>query len=166
MLYTNKTYFKICLFDYLDGKMSNGYSKLANYQLGGSGFQIKSKNHQCRRKMNRQSGRKKAHSTNQQFTKNPTCLDGESNSDSKLNIGTTNVSELLLTKPKSFLKNLFSVAKLERYGQIDSSSNSNDQNGYGEEGTSRISVLNENVTTSSTKGNQSILGNVILFKFT
>ena len=144
---------------YLIGtKVSNGYSKLANYQLGGSGFQIKPRNRSSRHKKNKKFSHKRGDEMNINSKTGPktrksseTDVREESNLDTRSKSAPQGIFEF----PKQLWGNIVrKIINISEYGQLHSS---NDQNLSEEtviEGPNRISVLNQDASNGVAKGNQ------------
>ena len=130
---------------------------MANYHLGGSGFQVKSRTHQSSQKRNQQFNRKKIHENNlrgKRSTKHlKVCNNDLQQGKSNFNVRSKSVSEGLYRIPKSIFKKFFDdPAKTDKYGQLPSTNHSITHGPHGNEGTSQISVLDENKTNVATKG--------------
>ena len=137
-------------------KVSNGYSKLANYQLGGSGFQIKPRNRSSRHKKNKKFNHKRETETDihsKRDTKNHKSREPGVREVSNPDIRPKNVTEALWGFPKRLWGNIFSrLINVSEYGQLHSS---NDQNLSREtviEGPNRISVLNQDASNGAARG--------------
>ena len=137
--------------------MSNGYSKLANYHLGGSGFQVESRVRQTHEKIDQQLSNKKIQVNNRhgkrctKSTKN--CNNQSSQEEPSINGRSRTVSEGLSTIPKSIFNNFFSNrAKLSKYGQLHTPNTITSHPEHDNERSSHISVLDENVSNNSVKG--------------
>ena len=142
---------------YITGtKVSNGYSKLANYQLGGSGFQIKPRNRSSRHKKNKKFNHKRENETDSHSKRDPKGHKSREpgvREESNLEIRSKSVSEGFFAFPKKFWGNIFSrMINISEYGQLHSS---NDQNHSREtviEGPNRISVLNQDASNGAARG--------------
>ena len=135
--------------NYLDAKVSNGYSKLANCQLGGSGFQIKTRKRPSRTQKKKSSVHKKENEI--EITRNKRCSKNIKTSQCCPQDETT--SEGLFALPKVLLNKLYKkVLKLTDYGQLDSSTDEPISRENVNVGPNRISVLNQDVSNGDIKG--------------
>ena len=125
--------------------MSNGYSKLANYHLGGSGFQVKSRSRPSRQKRDQHSNHKKIqenHLHSKRSTKHQ--KNDSQQEESNFNVSSSSVSEGLYMIPKSIFKKFFKdPAKDDKYSQRPSANNPITHGQHDNEGTSQIAVLDE-----------------------
>ena len=135
--------------NYLDVKVSKGYSKLANCQLGGSGFQIKSRKRSSRNKKKKTSVHKKENEI--EFTRDKRCSKNIKTSQCGPQDKAT--SERIFGLPKVWLNKLYTkVLKVTDYGQLDSSTDEHVSRENVNEGPNRISVLNQDVSNGDIKG--------------
>ena len=130
-------------------KVAKGYSKLANCQLGGSGFQIKSRKRSSRNKKKKTSGHKKENEI--ETTRDKRCANNIKTSQyGPQDKGT---SEGIFGVPRVLLNKLYTkVLKVTDYGQLDSSTDEHISRDNVNEGPNRISVLNQDVSNGDIKG--------------
>ena len=142
---------------YIGVKISNGYSKLANYQLGGSGFQVKSRNSSYHKSKKHQGSEKLASNGNVRGKRNAKRINGfinESHDESTDSVLTTQyLPQGLFVKPKSFLRGLFKQENCDKYGELNSSNTLSCQEVPSSAGRSHsIATLNELTSNNDTKG--------------
>ena len=142
---------------YIGVKISNGYSKLANYQLGGSGFQVKSRNSSYHKSKKHQGSEKLASNGNVRGKRNAKRINGfinESHDESTDGVPTTQfLSQGLFVKPKSFLRGLFKQENCDKYGELNSPNTLSCQEVPGNvEGSNSIATLNELTSNNVIKG--------------
>ena len=138
-------------------KISNGYSKLANYQLGGSGFQVKSRNSSYHKSKKHQGSEKLTSHNNVQRKRNTKRINGfinESHDESTDSVLTTQyLPQGLFVKPKSFLRGLFKQENCDKYGELNSPNTLSCQEVPSSAGRSHsIATLNELTSNNDTKG--------------
>ena len=140
---------------YIGQKVSNGYSKLGNYQLGSSGFQIKNRKRSSRSKKNRIKRDLYPNVDKDKCTNNRKNNKTHIKEDRDLDVLPRSSSHGLFTFPKILWGSFYK--KIVNYAKLHDSHNENvcDQNT--DRGPNRISVLNQDASDSGIKGNSNIL---------
>ena len=143
---------------YIGVKISNGYSKLANYQLGGSGFQVKSRNSSYHKSKKHQGSEKLTSHNNVQRKRNTKRINGfinESHDESTTDRVLTSqyLPQGIFVKPKSFLRGLFRQENCDKYGELNSHNTLSCQEvPNNAEGSHSIATLNELTSSNDIKG--------------
>ena len=135
----------------------NGYSRLANYQLGGSGFQIKSRRHSSRSKKKKNIGCEKGNEIDNRDKK---CLNSckrnqkEAKEEAAADSIPQGPSKEVFRLPRTLLNKLYSkIIKVTDYGQLHSPNDEHISRENVGEGSSRVSVVNKDVSNGIIKGN-------------
>ena len=135
----------------------NGYSRLANYQLGGSGFEIKSRKRSSRSKKKKNIGYKKGNEIDNRgkkcqnsCTRNQNETKEEAASDS-IHQGP---KEGIFRLPRILFNKLYSkLIKVTDYGQLYSPKDEHISRENVGAGSSRVSVVNKDASNGVIKGN-------------